>query len=61
MYPSEHQGALACCFQESPKQRLAPLQNSRQILAIRKLARLLHLDLFPDPPGTIPWELGRIR
>ena len=33
----------------------------RQILAIRKLAHLLHPMEFPDPPDTIPWELGRIR
>ena len=32
----------------------------RQILAIRKLAHILHPEAFPDPPGTIPWELGRI-
>jgi iron complex transport system substrate-binding protein len=33
----------------------------RQILAVRKLAHLLHPLEFPDPPDTIPWELGRIR
>ncbi len=33
----------------------------RQILAIRKLAHLLHPNEFSAPPGTIPWELGRIR
>jgi iron complex transport system substrate-binding protein len=33
----------------------------RQILAIRKLAHLLHPMEFSDPPDTIPWELGRIR
>jgi len=36
-------------------------EGPRQILAIRKLAWLLHPDLFPNPPGTISWELGRIR
>jgi iron complex transport system substrate-binding protein len=36
-------------------------EGPRQILAIRKLARLLHPDVFPDPPGTIPWEFGRVR
>jgi ABC-type Fe3+-hydroxamate transport system substrate-binding protein len=36
-------------------------EGPRQILAIRKLAWLLHPDLFPNPPETIPWELGRIR
>lgn len=36
-------------------------EGPRQILAIRKLAHLLHPDEFPDPPGTIAWELGRIR
>lgn len=36
-------------------------EGPRQILAIRKLAHLLHPDVFEDPPGTIPWELGRIR
>ena len=33
----------------------------REVLGIRKLAHLLHPAEFPDPPGTIPWELGRIR
>ncbi len=36
-------------------------EGPRQILAIRKLAHLLHPEAFDDPPGTIPWELGRIR
>jgi iron complex transport system substrate-binding protein len=36
-------------------------EGPRQILAIRKLAHLLHPETFDDPPGTIPWELGRIR
>jgi iron complex transport system substrate-binding protein len=33
----------------------------RQVLAIRKLAQLLHPESFEAPPQTIPWELGRIR
>jgi iron complex transport system substrate-binding protein len=36
-------------------------EGPRQILAIRKLAHILHPDVFPDPPGTIAWELGRIQ
>jgi iron complex transport system substrate-binding protein len=36
-------------------------EGPRQILAIRKLAHILHPDAFPDPPETIPWELGRIK
>ncbi len=36
-------------------------EGPRQALAIRKLAHLLHPAEFPNPPGTIPWELGRIR
>jgi hypothetical protein len=36
-------------------------EGPRQVLAIRKLAYLLHPDFFENPPGTIPWELGRIR
>lgn len=36
-------------------------EGPRQILAIRKLAYLLHPEAFENPPGTIPWELGRIR
>ena len=33
----------------------------REVLAIRKLAHLLHPNEFSDPPDTIPWELGRIQ
>jgi iron complex transport system substrate-binding protein len=36
-------------------------QGPREILAIRKLAYLLHPEVFENPPGTIPWELGRVR
>ena len=36
-------------------------EGPRQILAIRKLAFLLHPEVFAAPHGTIPWELGRIR
>lgn len=36
-------------------------QGPREILAARKLAYLLHPDVFPNPAGTIPWELGRVR
>ena len=36
-------------------------EGPRQILAIRKLAHILHPDIFPDPPNTIPWELGRVQ
>jgi iron complex transport system substrate-binding protein len=36
-------------------------QGPREILAIRKLAYLLHPEAFENPPGTIPWELGRVR
>jgi iron complex transport system substrate-binding protein len=36
-------------------------EGPRQVLAIRKLAHLLHPEVFADPPATIPWELGRIR
>ena len=36
-------------------------EGPRQVLAIRKLAYLLHPDVFENPPGTIPWELGRIH
>lgn len=36
-------------------------EGPRQVLAIRKLAYLLHPDVFENPPDTIPWELGRIR
>lgn len=35
-------------------------EGPRQILAIRKLAYLLHPESFENPPGTIAWELGRI-
>ncbi len=35
-------------------------EGPRQVLAIRKLAHLLHPDVFQDPPDTIAWELGRI-
>ena len=31
------------------------------VLAIRKLAYLLHPDAFDNPPDAIPWGLGRIR
>lgn len=33
----------------------------REVLAIRKLAHLFHPKEFPDPAGTVPWELGRIE
>lgn len=36
-------------------------EGPRQTLALRKLARLLHPEAFEDPPGTIAWELGRVR
>ena len=36
-------------------------EGPRQILALRKLARLLHPEAFDDPPGTIAWELDRVR
>lgn len=36
-------------------------EGPRQILAIRKLAYLLHPEAFENPPGTLPWELGRIE
>ena len=36
-------------------------EGPRQVLAIRKLAHILHPNDFEDPPGTIPWELGWIR
>lgn len=36
-------------------------QGPRVILAVRKLAYLLHPEVFENPPGTVPWELGRIR
>jgi iron complex transport system substrate-binding protein len=36
-------------------------QGPREVLAIKKLAYLLHPDVFPNPTDTIPWELGRVR
>jgi iron complex transport system substrate-binding protein len=36
-------------------------QGPRVVLAIRKMAHLLHPSVFANPEGTIPWELGRIR
>lgn len=36
-------------------------QGPREILAVRKLAYLLHPEAFENPSGTIPWELGRVR
>lgn len=36
-------------------------QGPREVLAVRKLAYLLHPEAFETPPGTIPWELGRVR
>lgn len=36
-------------------------EGPRQVLALRKLAYLLHPEAFESPPGTIPWELGRIK
>jgi iron complex transport system substrate-binding protein len=33
-------------------------EGPREVLAIRKLAYLLHPDVFENPPETIPWELG---
>jgi len=36
-------------------------EGPRQVLAVRKLAHILHPNEFEDPPGTIPWELGWIR
>ncbi len=35
-------------------------EGPRQVLAIRKLAFLLHPEAYENPDGTIPWELGRI-
>lgn len=35
-------------------------EGPRQVLAIRKLAYLLHPEVFPCPQDTIPWELGWI-
>jgi iron complex transport system substrate-binding protein len=36
-------------------------EGPRQVLAVRKLARLLHPEAFEDPPATVPWELGKIK
>jgi iron complex transport system substrate-binding protein len=36
-------------------------QGPREVLAIKKLAYLLHPEVFPNPADTIPWELGRVR
>ncbi len=36
-------------------------EGPRQVLAVRKLAHILHPAEFDDPPGTIPWELGWIK
>lgn len=36
-------------------------QGPREVLAVRKLAYLLHPEVFENPAGTIPWELGRVR
>jgi iron complex transport system substrate-binding protein len=36
-------------------------EGPRQVLAIRKLAYILHPGVFPNPPDTIPWELGNIN
>lgn len=36
-------------------------QGPREVLAVKKLAYLLHPDVFPNPADTIPWELGRIH
>lgn len=33
----------------------------RQVLATKKLAYLLHPENFPNPPETMPWELGWIK
>ena len=35
-------------------------EGPRQVLAVRKMAHLLHPEAFADPPGTIDWELGRL-
>ncbi len=35
-------------------------EGPRQVLAILKLAYLLHPEAWENPAGTIPWELGRI-
>lgn len=36
-------------------------EGPRQVLAIKKLAYLLHPDVFENPEGTVPWELGKIK
>jgi len=36
-------------------------EGPRQILAIRKLAYLLHPEQFDNPTETLPWELGWIK
>jgi len=36
-------------------------EGPRQILAIRKLAYLLHPEDFENPKETLPWELGWIK
>lgn len=36
-------------------------EGPRQVLAILKLAYLLHPDACECPPGTVPWELGWIQ
>jgi iron complex transport system substrate-binding protein len=35
-------------------------EGPRQVVAIRKLAYLLHPEACRNPDSTIPWELGRI-
>jgi iron complex transport system substrate-binding protein len=35
-------------------------QGPREVIAVRKLAYLLHPEAFENPPDTIPWELGRV-
>jgi iron complex transport system substrate-binding protein len=36
-------------------------EGPRQVLAVQKLAHLLHPEAFEDPEGTIPWELGKVH
>lgn len=36
-------------------------QGPREVLAVKKLAYLLHPETFENPAGTIAWELGRVR
>ncbi len=36
-------------------------EGPRQVIAIRKLAYILHPGVFEIPEGTIPWELGNIN